>query len=176
MIQSHLICFMVNPPPRPQGFPDPFHMPPGHVGPHRPVQGHADGARQGQIHRRYPAQIDNLTVGDTDKPGGIQLLFQLIQPQTDSIDIPCRLAGHPLAVGVEPEEIPLRQQQLLLHCFLMTLILKNLLNTFMTAMSVFVLLQYMLYHLLMMSKLLNIYQMQLKKKKTKLFVFSLLKK
>ena len=78
------------------------------------VQRHAYGAGQRQIYRGNPVQIDDLPVGYPDKPHLVQLLLQLVEPQADGVGFLRRLRGYPFAVGVEPEEVLLGQEQLLL--------------------------------------------------------------
>ena len=53
----------------------------------RPFQSHSDGPGQGQVDGSHPVQIDDLTVGDADKAGGVQPLLQLVQPQMDRVDL-----------------------------------------------------------------------------------------
>ena len=71
------------------------------------VEGHADGARQGQIHGGDSVEIDDLRVGDAHEAQGIELLLQFVQPQPDGVGVLRGLGADPLALCVEAEEIAL---------------------------------------------------------------------
>src|SRR5699024_9431296 len=57
----------------------------GNVGDGAVGQGNADGAGQVEVKAADLVQVDDLRMGDADKPAGIQPLLQLVQAQPQAI-------------------------------------------------------------------------------------------